>query len=106
MIASSPALERNLKVQLRVRLYVAGDAPNSLAAVANLRAVLAEFPKHSAEVEVIDVLSDPERALRDGILVTPMLVRFEPSPERRVLGNLRDRGMLLGALGLGEAERE
>jgi circadian clock protein KaiB len=103
---SSSTVESNVKVQLRVRLYVAGDAPNSLAALANLRAALAEFPKHSADVELIDVLSDPDRALRDGVLVTPMLVKFEPPPERRVLGNLRDRGVLLGALGLDEAERD
>jgi circadian clock protein KaiB len=103
---SSSTVERNVKVQLRVRLYVAGDAPNSQAALANLRSALAEFPKHPVDVELIDVLSDPERALRDGVLVTPMLVKFEPSPERRVLGNLRDSGMLLGALGLDEADRE
>ncbi|HEY0465744.1 MAG TPA: circadian clock KaiB family protein [Polyangiaceae bacterium] len=99
------AVEPNVKIQLRVRLYVAGGAPNSLAAAANLRSALAEFPMYSADIELIDVLSDPERALRDGILVTPMLVKCEPPPERRVLGNLRDRGMLLGALGL-QAERE
>jgi circadian clock protein KaiB len=105
-MATSSAVERNVKVQLRVRLYVAGDAPNSLAAVANLRAAVAEFPKHSVDIELIDVLSDPERGLRDGILVTPMLVRSEPLPERRVLGNLRDRGVLLGALGLDKAAGE
>lgn len=89
-----------------MRLYVAGNAPNSLAALANLRSALAAFPKHSVDIELVDVFSDPQRALRDGILVTPILVKFEPLPERRVVGNLRDRGTLLGALGLDEAERE
>jgi circadian clock protein KaiB len=86
--------------RLRVRLYVAGDAPNSAAAAANLRTALAEYPESEAHVEIIDVLHDAERALRDGILVTPMLVKVGPPPERRVLGNLNDRGALLRALGL------
>lgn len=88
----------------RLRLYVAGASPNSVAALANLRAALAEHAGLSAELEIIDVLHDPGRAQRDGILITPMLVRVSPLPERRVLGNLRDRATLLGALGI-EARR-
>jgi len=86
--------------QLRVCLYVAGDSPNSAAALRNLRAALAHLATHSALVEIVDVLQHPERAFRDGIMVTPMLVRREPLPERRVLGNLSDRAKLQHALGL------
>jgi hypothetical protein len=43
--------------------------------------------------------------LQDGILVTPMLVKIEPPPERRVLGSLHDRPRLLAILGLDEAPR-
>lgn len=83
-----------------LRLYVAGESPNSVSALANLRAALAEHAGLSVELEIIDVLRDPGRALRDGVLITPMLVRLRPPPERRVLGNLRDRATLLGALGI------
>jgi circadian clock protein KaiB len=91
---------------VRVRLYIAGDAPNSIAAVANLRATLARHAGHAIEVETIDVLRDPLRALQDAVLVTPMLVRSEPLPERRILGNLHDRQTLLGALGLDETPHD
>lgn len=91
--------------RLRVRLYVAGDAPNSAAAVANLRAALAQCPEHLLAVEIIDVLAEPDRALRDGIMITPMLVRLAPLPERRLLGNLRDRAALLNLLSLDEVPR-
>ncbi len=84
---------------LRLRLYVAGDAPNSVAAKANLAAVLSEHAVR-AHVEVICVLADPERGLRDGVLVTPTLVKAAPPPERRVIGNLRDRKVVIAALGL------
>jgi len=85
---------------LRVRLYVAGDAPNSTAAIANLRVALAQCAPELFELEIIDVLVDHERGMRDGVLQTPMLVRHEPHPERRILGNLRNRVLLLAVLGL------
>jgi circadian clock protein KaiB len=66
--------------------------------VANLRAALAELAGAPDDVEIVDVLRAPERGLRDGVLVTPMLVRLTPPPERRILGNLSDRATLLGVL--------
>lgn len=94
------------QARLRVRLYLAGDAPNSIAALANLRGAIADYPDGQVDLELIDVLAAPDRGLRDGILVTPMLVKFEPPPERRVLGSLRDRATLLAVLGLEQAQRE
>jgi len=44
--------------------------------------------------------------VRDGVLVTPMLVKIEPQRARRVLGRLRDRRLRLAALGLDEAPGE
>jgi circadian clock protein KaiB len=58
-------------------------------------ALLAHAPDN---VEIVDVLKAPERGLEDGVLVTPMLVRVAPPPERRILGNLSDRANLLGVL--------
>jgi len=103
---SAPSIELDAERRLRLRLYVAGEAPNSLAAVANLHVALARCAEHSVQVETIDVLRDPDRALRDGVLVTPMLVRVAPLPERRVLGNLRDRDTLLGVLGIDAVAHE
>jgi circadian clock protein KaiB len=60
---------------------VAGESPNSVRALANLRRVLQDHPEHQVALEVIDVVRDPERGVRDGVLVTPMLVKFEPLPE-------------------------
>lgn len=85
---------------IRLELYVAGQAPNSEAAVAALRVVVVAFPDRTFELEIIDVLRDPERALRVGVLITPLLLKLLPLPERRVLGNLRDSRVLLDVLGL------
>jgi len=97
--AAKPAGE----APLRLRLYIAGDSPNSVRALGNLRAAMAELGRGLDDVETIDVLEKPERGLRDGVLVTPLLVRVSPLPERRVLGNLSDRAVLRGVLAAPEA---
>lgn len=81
-------------------LYVAEGAPNSLKAVANLAAICKDLPPQSFELEVVDVLTDPMRALADGILVTPSLNKVSPAPPARLVGNLSDRVTVLRALGL------
>lgn len=85
---------------LRLRLYVAGQAPNSLAARDNLRALLERAGHDGAEVEIVDVLEEPERGAGDGILVTPTLLRLAPEPARKIIGNLSDAEGALRALGL------
>jgi circadian clock protein KaiB len=84
---------------IEVRLYIA-EGPNSQAALANLKTALAEHSSYEVILEIVDVMKDPDRGLRDGVLVTPMLVKTAPPPERRVLGSLVNRRILLAALGL------
>lgn len=86
---------------LRIRLYIAGDSPNSARAIENLRTAIATLALAPDEVEIIDVLRSPQRGLRDGVFVTPLLLRASPAPERRILGNLADRALLLAVLSVG-----
>jgi len=71
-----------------LRLYVAGDAPNSTRARANLRRLLTDVDPARYELEVIDCLAEPLRALGDGVLVTPTLMRVQPEPSQTVVGTL------------------
>ena len=83
---------------LVLRLYVAGDAPNSLCAIANLKAICdAHFPA-AHKLEIVDMLQSPLRALADRVVVTPTLLRLSPGPLRRVIGNLSDRSQVLHIL--------
>lgn len=84
----------------KLRLYVAGDAPNSVQARSNLAAFCRKHLPGRHDVEIIDVFREPARALADGILLTPMLVKLSPSPIRRVLGSLSQSQPVLRALGL------
>ena len=83
-----------------LRLYIADRAPNSIRAIANLAAICKEHFGDRFELEIIDVLEYPQRALADGILVTPSLTKISPSPSAKIVGNLSDTGSVLNALGI------
>ena len=83
-----------------LRLYIADSAPNSARAIANLAAICKEHLGDQFELEIIDVLEFPQRALADGIIVTPSLTKISPSPLARIVGNLSDTNSVLHALGI------
>lgn len=87
--------------RVHLRLYVAGGAPNSAMAVANLRVLTEERLPGLCVVETVDLLADPQRALTDEVFVTPLLLRVSPLPPRRVVGTLRDMDSVMSALDLG-----
>ena len=80
-----------------LRLYVAGQSPKSLHAVANLRRLCDEH-LGGAEFEIIDLILHPERARGDGILAIPTLVRRFPTPPRRLIGDLSNTARVLAGL--------
>ena len=86
-----------------LRLYVAGDGPNSVHALANLRAICREFLPERHEIEIVDVLQDQARALTDGVMMTPLLLKLAPAPLRKIVGTLSGRHSVLQALGLADA---
>jgi circadian clock protein KaiB len=83
-----------------LRLYIAGGAPNSIQAIANLKAICQEYLKGGHKLEIVDVLEQPRRAMADGVLVSPSLSRVHPLPGVNLVGNLSDRAKVLHALGL------
>jgi circadian clock protein KaiB len=97
-----PAAGATIEDVLSLRLYVAGDGPNSMEARANLASILQAHPEARYELEVVDFLKEPLRAMRDGVIVTPTLVRLAPPPERKLIGTLRETATVIAALGIGE----
>ena len=87
------------------RLYVAGDAPNSLKAIANLTQLCETYLADRYDIEIVDVLVHPKRALTEAIYMTPTLVSESPYPGHRIVGTLSDTEPILQILGLGIAGR-
>ena len=83
-----------------LRLFVAGQGPNSQLALANLRSLCKEHLLGNCTLETVDVVKNFQAAVRDNILVTPALILVSPGPRVMILGNLRDRQKVLQALRL------
>lgn len=84
---------------VELRLYIAGDSPNSTAAIANLRSICDSHLSGRYRIELIDVLRYPARALQDQVFVAPLLIKVSQDSEIRVAGSLSDRQRVINALG-------
>jgi circadian clock protein KaiB len=73
---------------LKLRLYIAGQTPKSLAAIVNLRRLCQEHSLGRNCVEIIDLITNPGMARGDQIVAIPTLVKLSPEPVRKVIGDL------------------
>jgi len=79
----------------KLRLYVAGQSPKSLQALANLKSLCEEHLADRYSIEIIDLVEYPAFAREDDIIAIPTLVRRAPAPVLRVVGDLSDTGRVL-----------
>jgi circadian clock protein KaiB len=84
------------------RLFITGATPNSLRAVANLRAICEAHLRGQYTLEVIDVYQQPAVAKQEQLIALPLLIKKFPLPERRMIGDLSNKERVLNALMLNE----
>ena len=83
-----------------LRLYVAGQTPKSVTALANLKKLCEDHLAGKYRIEVIDLLEHPQLARGDQILAIPTLVRRLPEPIRKIIGDLSNTERVLVGLDL------
>ena len=83
-----------------LRLYVAGQTPRTIAALANLKKICEEHMPNRYEIEVIDLVKNPQLAAGDQIVAIPTLVRKLPKPMKKIIGNLANEERVLVGLDL------
>jgi circadian clock protein KaiB len=81
-----------------LRLYVAGQTPKSMAAIANLTKLCKKHLEGRYTIEVIDLMKEPALAQRDQIIAIPTLIRHLPEPLRRIIGDLSNAEKVLVGL--------
>jgi circadian clock protein KaiB len=89
-----------LKKTYVLKLYVAGNTPNSVRALKTLKNILEKDFRGVYALKVIDVLKNPQLAEEDKILATPTLSKVLPPPVRKIIGDLSDREKVLIGLDL------
>ena len=86
----------------QLRLYVAGQTPKSVLAFTNLKEICEEHLQGRYEIEIIDLLENPQLARGDQILAVPTLVRRLPEPIKKIIGDLSNTERVLVGLDLHE----
>lgn len=87
-------------VKLYLKLYIAGHTASSERALQGVRKIFDEQLEYKYELQVIDVLSDPQLAEADNIIATPTLVMVQSSRNRMIIGDLSNTEKVLLSLDL------
>lgn len=95
-----PKTMSSVKKTYILKLYVAGNTPNSIRALKTLNNILEQEFQGVYALKVIDVLKNPQLAEEDKILATPTLSKILPPPVRKIIGDLSDRERVLIGLDL------
>jgi circadian clock protein KaiB len=91
---------------LKLRLYISGKTPNSLLALKNIKKICEEHIQNDYELEIVDLLKDPKLSEEYEILAIPTLVRKNPQPVRKIIGDLSNTEDILQRIGLGSKRRK
>jgi circadian clock protein KaiB len=83
-----------------LRLYVVENTPRSNEALANLKRMCeAHFPGQY-HIDVVDLAKNPQLARDEQILAIPTVVRNQPQPTRKMIGDLSNTDRVLVGLDL------
>ena len=81
-----------------LRLYIAGQTPKSITAIANLKTLCETHLSGRYSIEIVDLIKNPSLAQRDQIIAVPTLIRDFPEPIRRIIGDLSNTERVLMGL--------
>ena len=84
----------------RLRLFVAGMTARSQFAIANLHRIVDVRLAGQLDLEIVDIYQQPHLAEANQVVAAPTLLRLEPAPVRRIIGDLSDEARVLRGLGL------
>ncbi len=83
-----------------LRLYIAGQTPKSVKALANLRNICETYLAGIYEIDVVDLTVNPEMGRSDQIFAIPTLVRQLPPPLVMIIGDLSNTEKVLVGLSI------
>ena len=99
-MSSTPPGGEQTVARWRLRLFVSGESSKNFAAIRNINAICERYIAGDFEFEVIDIDADPSFAETEQLLALPMLLRLDPPPPRRIIGDLSDPEATAVALNL------
>lgn len=79
----------------KLRLFVTGSTPRSTRAVTCIRSLCETYLKDRYELEVIDLYQQPHLARDAQLIAAPTLLKEEPLPKKRFIGDMSNQNKLL-----------
>lgn len=89
-----------MREQYVLKLYVTGTTPNSLRSIANLKAICEAYLEGRYQLEVHDLYQEPELIREHHLIAAPTLIKEQPLPYRKLIGDMSDTDRVLAGLGL------
>lgn len=86
--------------EYQLRLFIAGTSPRSQRTIQNLHRICRTYLADRYTLMVIDIYQQPEMAEADQVVAAPTLLKLEPLPVRRIIGDLSDEARVLRGLGI------
>lgn len=84
----------------RFTLYIAGQTPNGMLTLTNLKNFCNQYLPEQYNIEIIDLMDHPERAESDEIFAIPTVVKLLPAPKRYIIGDFANHELMLMKLGI------
>ena len=84
-------------------LYISGPTPRSAQALVHVRELCERFLTGRYRLTVVDLSQSPALASRHQIVAAPTLVREQPLPERRLVGDMSNGASILRGLDVAAA---
>ncbi|MEO8795576.1 MAG: circadian clock KaiB family protein [Daejeonella sp.] len=85
---------------LKLKLFVAGASPNSVRAIANVTQFVNNHLKGTYTLEIIDIHQQPMLAQSEQIIALPVLIKLNPGPVRRLVGDMSNTNRMIAGLDL------
>jgi circadian clock protein KaiB len=88
------------EAEYHLRLYISGITPRSTTAIANIKKICDEQLPDRCQLEIVDIYQEPALAKRDQIVAVPTLVKLDPAPVARLVGDMSNRERVMRGLNL------
>ena len=73
--------------QWKLRLFVTNWSPRCVVAYRNLKKICEDNIENKCDIEVVDILENPEVAREEQIVAVPTLYKMSPKPKRVLIGD-------------------
>ena len=81
-----------------LRLFVTGNTARARRSVVNLQNFCQQFLPGRYQLEIVDIYQQPSLAREEQIVAAPTLIRRQPLPLRRLVGDFSDQQRVASGL--------